>query len=146
MKKLAITLFLLAFVMAAKADPGQYTVNDQAIENIFTNGINVSKQPMTALNTRNPFFTNGLANSTAMASANGGKNAVTAILLDFFLGELGIHRIYLGTKTMTWVGYILTCGGVCGIVPFVDLIVLIVHSQDISPYVDNPKFFMWGGE
>ncbi len=71
------------------------------------------------------------------------KDPVAAILLDFFLGGLGIHRFYLGTKTMTGVGYILTCGGIFGLVPFVDLIVLIVNMDDISRFVDNPKFFMW---
>jgi hypothetical protein len=46
---------------------------------------------------------------------------------------------------MTWVGYILTCGGIFGIVPFVDWIVLLIGlvEDDISKYVNNPKFFMW---
>ncbi|TAN19529.1 MAG: TM2 domain-containing protein [Chitinophagaceae bacterium] len=86
------------------------------------------------------------ANSAhALVSDAGGKSFAAALLLDLFLGGLGIHRLYLGTKTMTWVGYILTCGGIFGIVPLVDLVVLIVHNEDISPYVNNPKFFMWAG-
>jgi TM2 domain-containing membrane protein YozV len=72
------------------------------------------------------------------------KSLALALILDFFLGDLGIHRIYLGTATWTWVGYILSCGGIFGIVPFVDFIVLIVHNQDISQYEDNTRFFMWG--
>jgi len=71
------------------------------------------------------------------------KTFVAAILLNFFLGGLGIHRLYLGTATLTWVGYILTFCGILGIVPLIDFIVLIVHNEDISPYVDNTKFFMW---
>ena len=45
---------------------------------------------------------------------------------------------------MTGVGYILTCGG-CGIVATVDWIVLLIGliNNDISKYVNNPKFFMW---
>lgn len=79
----------------------------------------------------------------AMAVASKDKDVVVALLLDFFLGGLGIHRFYLGTKTMTGIGYILTCGGIFGIVPLIDFIVLIIDNDDISPYIDNPKFFMW---
>ena len=66
-----------------------------------------------------------------------------ALVLDFFLGGLGIHRFYLGTEVMTGIGYILTCGGIFGIVPLVDFIVLIINIDNISKYVNNPKFFMW---
>jgi TM2 domain-containing membrane protein YozV len=76
-------------------------------------------------------------------SASNQKDPVVAILLDFFLGGLGVHRFYLGTKPLTGIGYILTCGGIFGIVPLIDFIVLIIDHDDISPYIDNPKFFMW---
>jgi len=66
-----------------------------------------------------------------------------ALVLDFFLGGFGVHRFYLGTATMTGIGYILTCGGIFGIVPLVDFIVLIINMDDISQYINNPKFFMW---
>jgi TM2 domain-containing membrane protein YozV len=72
------------------------------------------------------------------------KSPIVAFLLAFFLGGLGIHRFYMGTKTMTGIGYILTCGGL-GIVSLVDWILLLVGviNDDIDKYVDNPKFFMW---
>lgn len=144
MKKIAITLLFATFVIAAKADPSEYTVNDQAIEQVFSSSQNVSVQSLAAMGTASSMFTNGMASgATAISAAGGQKNFATALLLNFFLGGLGIHRLYLGTKTMTWVGYILTCGGIFGIVPLVDFIVLIIHNDDISPYVDNPKFFMW---
>jgi TM2 domain-containing membrane protein YozV len=74
---------------------------------------------------------------------NGGsKSAIVAILLDMFVGGLGIHRIYLGTATMTWVGYILTCGG-CGILPTIDFWVMVFNYNNIDKFVDNDKFFMW---
>ncbi|MFO8234269.1 MAG: TM2 domain-containing protein [Bacteroidales bacterium] len=71
------------------------------------------------------------------------KDPMVAILLDFFLGGLGVHRFYLGTKPITGIGYILTCGGIFGVVPLIDLIMLAIDYDDISKYVDNPKFFMW---
>ena len=83
-----------------------------------------------------------MANATAPLAASD-KDAIIAIVLDFFLGEFGVHRFYLGTAVLTGVGYILTCGGIFGIVPLVDFFVLIINSKDISRYVNNPKFFMW---
>lgn len=72
------------------------------------------------------------------------KDPLIAFLLSWFLGYLGIHRAYLGTSTGTVIGYILTLGG-CGIVATIDWIVLLIGviNNDISQYVDNPKFFMW---
>lgn len=143
MKKLFITIALAGCIAVAKADSSPYTVNDQQIESVFHAARAVS---VTAMSEANLAMTgSAVANGAAVADA-GGKNFTAAILLNFFLGGLGIHRLYLGTKTMTWVGYILTCGGIFGIVPLVDFVVLIIHNQDISPYVDNPKFFMWANE
>ncbi|MBK7388437.1 MAG: TM2 domain-containing protein [Bacteroidetes bacterium] len=72
------------------------------------------------------------------------KSPIVAFLLSTFLGLLGIHRFYMGTKTMTGVGYILTCGGL-GIVATVDWVLLLIGTinDDIDKYIDNPKFFMW---
>lgn len=148
MKKIAISLLLVTFVIAAKADSGQqYTVNDQAIEQVFAHSQNITGQSLVSMlgNESAALAGSMTGNAASYAAAGGEKNFATALLLNFFLGSLGIHRLYLGTKTMTWVGYILTCGGIFGIVPLVDFIVLIVHNDDISPYVDNPKFFMWAG-
>jgi len=141
MKKLLITLTLAAFVVVAKADSNPYTVNDAQIESVMHAAQTVSLADMSQ--TANLAMAGNTAANGAAVSDVDGKNFTAAILLNFFLGYLGIHRLYLGTKTLTWVGYILTCGGIFGIVPLVDFIVLIINNQDISPYVNNPKFFMW---
>jgi len=61
--------------------------------------------------------------------ADGDKNYVTAILLSFFLGELGIHRFYLG---YTWQGVVqlLTLGGL-GVWALIDFIRVII--KDLKP-------------
>ena len=124
----------------ASTPADDYSVNDQQIEQLFTSSVDISLANPASL------LSNTAASATNKAFyAPGDKNFVTALLLNLFLGGLGIHRLYLGTKTFTWVGYILTCGGIFGIVPLIDLIVLIVNNADITPYVDNPKFFMWSG-
>lgn len=154
MRKL-ILLTLISFILLSASYGAEnnnlYRIDDQQVEKLFSSSVDVSLSSLKDVNTTgiNAPFNGLLATNTEKSAsyyAGGDKNFITAFLLDFFLGGLGIHRIYLGTKTLTWVGYILTCGGIGGIVPFVDLIVLIIHNDDISPYVDNPKFFMWSGK
>ena len=61
------------------------------------------------------------------------KSKLTAILLCFFLGSLGIHRFYLG-YTIIGVIQLLTFGGFL-IWVIVDLIRLIIGS--LKDYEDN---------
>ena len=129
---LTVLLGLACFSTEASA---AYTIDDSAVETLFNSATQTSFSIMSEAFEMAP--------AMAIAPAGGSKDALVAIILDFFLGGLGIHRFYLGTKVMTGIGYILTRGGIFGLVPFVDLIVLAINFDDISSYVDNPKFFMW---
>lgn len=139
MKKLILVIVLFVSVLSVKqANASSYSVNENAIDQLFQNAIETS---MISINATELSTASSSISSAVMASKD--KDAVTAIVLDFFLGGLGIHRFYLGTETLTGLGYILTCGGIFGIVPLVDFIVLIIDRDDIGQYIDNPKFFMW---
>lgn len=63
------------------------------------------------------------------AAAASGKSQLTAVLLCFFLGGLGIHRFYLG---YTWQGVVqlLTLGGL-GIWALIDFIRIL--TGDLQP-------------
>lgn len=139
MKKLFFTFILLVAVLSVKqANASSYSVNEQAIDQLFDTAVETSM-----LSINSPEMASVVSNSSVALMPSNDKDAVVAIVLDFFLGGLGIHRFYLGTETLTGIGYILTCGGIFGIVPLVDFIVLIIDNKDISPYINNPKFFMW---
>ena len=73
------------------------------------------------------------------------KSRLVAFLLCFFLGGFGVHRHYLGTRPGMWAIYTFTFGGLFGIVPLIDWVMLLIGlvDDDISPYVGNTKFFMW---
>ncbi|MGZ3881633.1 MAG: TM2 domain-containing protein [Flavisolibacter sp.] len=60
------------------------------------------------------------------APSQGGKSQLTAVLLAFFLGGLGIHRFYLG---YTWQGIVqlLTLGGL-GVWALIDFIRILTGS------------------
>jgi hypothetical protein len=128
-----ISFFLFQF----KAISSEYSIDDTLIDNLFDNVSNVES-------TENCLFFESSVYTHKPEKLNSGDVPIIAFLLALFLGNLGIHRIYLGTSTGTIVGYILTCGG-CGIVSFVDMIILFVGiiSDDVSRYVDNPQFLMW---
>ncbi len=139
MKKVSLAICLLLAVFFVKsASASSYSIDMNSIDKMFSEAVETS---MISVNAGELSAIPATASATVVAANE--KTFVTAVLLDFFLGGLGVPRFYLGTKTMTGIGYILTCGGIFGIVPFVDLIVLIVDNDDISPYIDNPKFFMW---
>lgn len=121
----------------ANASVSSYTIDDAQVESVF------------ASSTEMPFsLTSDVVNSFSPNENNAQlkeKNGILAIVLTILLGGLGVHRFYLGTKTLTGIGYILTCGGIGGLVPLVDFVVLIIGviKGDIDKFVDNPKFFMW---
>ena len=68
-----------------------------------------------------------------------------AALIAIPLGMLGMHRIFLGTRPIVPIFYILTFGGGFGILPFIDFVVLIM-ADDVKPYIDNPRIFMWSNQ
>ncbi|HEX5001121.1 MAG TPA: TM2 domain-containing protein [Bacteroidia bacterium] len=143
MKK-AIVLSLVMGLLSINSFAGasQYKLDNSSVDALFAQSVNVTSTMMTG--TADLSFASFAIPTSSSNAMVGDKTPVVAFLLAFFLGFLGIHRFYLGTKTMTGVGYILTCGGL-GIVAFVDWILLLIGTinDDIDKYVDNPKFFMW---
>ena len=136
MKRLCLLFFfVLSLFFIQQTQAANYKLDNSKIDVLFNEASTVSLNALSLM----------ASSSLEMpAQALGkAKDPLVAIVLDFFLGGLGIHRFYLGTETMTGIGYILTCGGIFGVVPLVDLIVLAINYDDISKYVDNPKFFMW---
>ena len=137
MKRLIQLFFIVLFtVTLTTVKAANYKIDDGALDQTFAAAHSVSISELGAA------ILPGAADMTTPAFARD-KDPLVAIVLDIFVGYLGIHRFYLGTEPLTGIGYILTCGGIFGIVPLVDLIVLAVNYDDISPYVDNPRFFMW---
>jgi TM2 domain-containing membrane protein YozV len=53
------------------------------------------------------------------------KSRLTAALLVFFLGGLGIHRFYVG-KVGTGILILVTIGGFFGIWPLIDFVVILL--------------------
>ncbi|MFP4525709.1 MAG: TM2 domain-containing protein [Bacteroidales bacterium] len=136
MKKLLMMVVLALFALTSvqESHAAKYKLNEERIDALFETATESDFNLLAETTMNKPNFQTMAMNE---------KDPMVAILLDFFLGGLGVHRFYLGTKPMTGIGYILTCGGIFGVVPLIDLIMLAIDYEDISKYVDNPKFFMW---
>lgn len=122
---------------ASSTNEDAYVINDTKIEQMFNSSIDATLESAATLNLNAAFNSPNI--NTSVNSSD--KSQILAIVLDLFVGGLGLHRAYLGTKTFTWVGYILTCGGIAGLVPLIDLFAMVLSP--IDKFVDNSKFFMW---
>jgi TM2 domain-containing membrane protein YozV len=133
MRKFLAVLCLTLVVAVTNANASNsYFVNEAAVEDVFKNSI-ASEVSFS--------LTEDLLMSQKSQLAD--KNALVAIVLDVVLWGWGIHRVYLGGKPSLIFIYLITCGGIFGIVPLVDLIVLAINYDDISAFVGNDKFIMW---
>lgn len=137
MKNLTLLIFALVFVFAttANAETSSYYIDDSAVEEAFSSGISVIDAEFLIAQL------NGQAPDATVADAN----PWVAFALAWVVGFLGIHRVYLGGGAKHILLYIITCGGLFGVVTLVDWIVLLIGAieEDISKYVGNEKFIMW---
>lgn len=66
---------------------------------------------------------------------------LVAIALNISLGMFGVHRMYLGTDLAVPIVYTVTLGG--GLILWAVDLGLLIFSEDIKPYMNNPHVFMW---
>jgi len=72
------------------------------------------------------------------------KHRVFAALLAFPpLGIFGLHRIYMHTAPVVPLVYIATAGGLFGVLPFIDFVLILLNKDIHLTYTSNPHLFMW---
>lgn len=137
MKKIAILAAFLLVAGFANANSKTYYVNDDAVEETLNSAVQVS---MTTTDLSQQLEMLNMASVKATD-----PNPWVAFALSWVLGGIGVHRVYLGGKGSLILIYFVTCGGIFGIVPLIDWIVLLVGAikGDISQFVNNDAFFMW---
>ena len=140
MKKLVL-LFVAMFALSIGAFANNYEINDNDVDALFATATEVSSQEINAFGAGSLM----MANSGSSATSLNKPNPWAAFALCWVVGGFGIHRHYLGTSNLMFGLYIVTCGGIFGVVPFVDWVVLLIGAanDNIRPYVGNTKFFMW---
>ena len=139
MKKKLLFLGIFTLALSLSVFGNNYRVDDKQLDAIFNNGTEISL---------NNFYiaTPGTSIPASISEVEAGSEAIIAWAICWVVGGFGIHRHYLGTKPTMWALYTFTCGGIFGIVWTVDWFVLLIDgviNDNISPYQNNEKFFMW---
>ena len=75
----------------------------------------------------------------AKVMAGESADPIVAAVIAFFLGWLGIHRVYMGGSGILILLYIITLGGIFGLIPLIDFIRLLIGHGD--HYRGNSDFF-----
>lgn len=138
MKQVFLTLLgLFIFIGVQAKEVSSYKIDDAAVEAVFGNSIGVNAMDF-----------NPMLNMTAPMEGQATlKDAqpVVAWILCWFLGSIAIHRVYMGSDAKLVLLYFITCGGIFGVLPIVDWVLLLIGviEDDISKYVNNNKFVMW---
>ena len=136
MKKFLLTLVAVLAVSFA-ANAANYTMDESSIDAMIESCEEVAPVSFeAALPVQTP---------AAASLSSGEKKAAVSFILCTFLGGIGVHRHYLGTSKFMWAAYLFTFGGIFGVVPFVDWVMLIIGlvEDDVTEYIGNTKFFMW---
>lgn len=131
MKKILSVLVLVFVGYMGTAASSDYFVNDAEVEHVLTTSV------INDLNTTEFDLQTALATTSVKAD----KSVAVSAILAWFLGGLAIHRVYLGGKGGLILIYLITCGGIFGIVPLVDFFDIILGNMD--RYIDNDKFIVW---
>lgn len=135
MKKIILVLSLfLGIIITSNAASGNYYVDDAQIDQLIDNATEVDLVKILEA-----------PEMQSEASIKAGKNITTALVIALLVGEMGIHRLYLGTSTGTFLAYCLTGGG-CGVLYVIDNLLLLLAIIDNDPgdkYMNNPNLFMW---
>ncbi len=128
---------ILFFAFTSFANSSEYYIDDEQVEQTLTSSVQIVINPETME------FTEEMMKMAYIEASD--PNPWVAFALAWVLGGLGIHRVYLGGRGILILFYFITCGGIFGIIPLVDWIVLLVGAikEDIGQYVNNDAFIMW---
>ena len=123
------------FAITAAASAANYSANDAAIDAAIENAVEVN-----AFN-----FSNDVTPGATYVLE--GNNDIIALLLTWFLGPLGIHRIYMGADKLTWLWYcLLSCIGIGELLALGDLVFEVIAYFDgsgMGKFYNNPNLIMW---
>ena len=138
MNKYALVL-LLTFGLISGSGASILPAKKHNINSVFQKTIKITESQLFANGTT---ITNLPSNNFNKLADSLKSKRITAAILTLPLGMLGVHRMYLGTKPIVPIVYILTFGGGFGILPFIDFVVLLI-SDETKPFINNSRVFMW---
>lgn len=137
MKKIFTLVGILLLLVSLNSYAGDYKLDQSKIDAMIENAQDISSVSAFDMDSFN-----GMKSQNAQLDD---KDPIIAFALNTVLGGFGVHRLYLGTKPINAVLYIITGGG-CGVVVTVDwilLLMVLLDERELTPFIDNPNFIMW---
>ena len=136
MKKFFLALVAM-FAITAVASAANYIADDAAIDAAIENAVEL-----------NAFDLGSTATAPLGAAYVAmGNNDVVSLLLTFFLGWTGIHRMYMGSTNWMWILYLglsfIGVGEVMALIDFIFELIGFVDGSGLGKFYDNPNILMW---
>lgn len=149
MKKL-LSLFAGLFLATTMSFAGNYQVNDEKIDAQIEQSQEMSILEITS-STSTPSIAANFNQNPNIIAADMDKGTLGFIVLTigYFVGVVplfGIHRIVMGSGGKIAALYCVTLAGICGVVPTIDWIVLLIrliNKEGAGSYENNDKLFGW---
>lgn len=147
MKKL-LTLFAGIFLVSSMSFAGNYELDNAQIDKQIEQAQEISIVELTNTATSSIVADYNYA-PTNISELDKGTLAFIVLSVGYFVGVIplfGIHRIIMGSSPKIAVLYCVTLGGICGVVPTIDWIVLlirIINKEGAGSYMNNDKLFGW---
>lgn len=142
MRSCIVLLLLVSFVLPLYSSPNTITFDEEIIVAGTADGL--VNQAIIDPSLEDMVQELQLRGSVTSDSGNVNlvKVKLTTVALAICTGLLGGHRLYLGTKPIVPIVYAVTLGGGFGMLPLIDMIVILL-SKDVKQYMNNPKILMW---
>ena len=131
---LLVSLFTL--MLAPQANASMESVPANQAGSSYASYVEGFKHHKADFLTKGKFLKKGKKKKFGTETDNDG---IVAAILAFVLGVLGIHRVFLGSNGIIVLWYILTIGGLFGIIPLVDFFRLLLQGS--AHYRDNDDLF-----
>lgn len=138
------TYLLFPFLLLAGFQQGfaaSYELDDAAIDELFADAVVITaEQALVQYEAEVAMMMDEHFDRNAVIASPNDDRQLGAIVLCWFFGGIGIHRVYLGGQGSLIFIYCITFGG-CGVVWLVDLIILITDGTD--RFENNNRFIAW---
>lgn len=144
------TLLAVFFLASTMSFAGNYTLNNEKIDAQFEQATEKSIIEIAEDTDFSEADLSAFATSpTSINEMDKGTLAFIVLSVGYFVGVIplfGIHRIVMGSSGKIALLYCVTLGGICGVVPTIDWVVLLIrliNKEGAGSYLNNDKLFGW---
>lgn len=134
-----ILLFCLIFGITTHTKAYNYKINSHEIDALFENAKEVPTLAIAAF-AESHLNTESRLNTT---KAKAGDNPVVALVLCYFLGWAGIHRLYLGGSYVCCIYCVPVIGTIAWVGDFIVLLIRAIQGESIDDFVGSNRIFVW---